>query len=152
VSTDHRRLLLDMFQAAVNAAAPDLCVPGRPTRPTIIVGDGKGDASMAAAVDTHWDGPLEGPVMTRHSHGVRCKQIEVVEASHPVPDEGIANTIASFWIASQMLDRLDEADISARLMRAIEKVAGAGIVTPGVGGTATAKDVTDAVVEIRSDV
>jgi hypothetical protein len=32
-------------------------------------------------------------------------------------------------------------------MRAIEKVTGAGILTPDVGGTATTKDVTDAVVE-----
>jgi|NGEPerStandDraft_6_1074524.scaffolds.fasta_scaffold518718_1 tartrate dehydrogenase/decarboxylase/D-malate dehydrogenase len=39
-----------------------------------------------------------------------------------------------------------EADASARLMRAVEKVTGAGIMTP-VGGIATTKDVTDAVVE-----
>jgi tartrate dehydrogenase/decarboxylase/D-malate dehydrogenase len=39
-----------------------------------------------------------------------------------------------------------EADASARLMRAVEKVTGAGIMTPDVGGIATTKDVTDAVV------
>ena len=32
-------------------------------------------------------------------------------------------------------------------MRAVEKVTGAGITTPDVGGTATTKEVTDAVVE-----
>jgi tartrate dehydrogenase/decarboxylase/D-malate dehydrogenase len=46
-----------------------------------------------------------------------------------------------------MLDHLGEAEASARLMRAVEKVTGAGITTPDVGGTATTKDVTAAVVE-----
>jgi isocitrate/isopropylmalate dehydrogenase len=38
--------------------------------------------------------------------------------------------------------RLDKA-----VRRAVEKVTGAGIMTPDVGGTATTKEVTDAVVE-----
>jgi hydroxypyruvate reductase len=42
---------------------------------------------MAAAVEAHWNGPIEGLVVTRYGHGVRCRHIEVVEASHPVPDE-----------------------------------------------------------------
>jgi hydroxypyruvate reductase len=42
---------------------------------------------MAAAVEAHWDGPIEGLVVTRYGHGVPCRHIEVVEASHPVPDE-----------------------------------------------------------------
>jgi glycerate 2-kinase len=37
-------------------------------------------------VETHWDGPISGLVVTRYGHGVPCRQIEVVEASHPVPD------------------------------------------------------------------
>jgi glycine/D-amino acid oxidase-like deaminating enzyme len=61
--------------------------------------------------------------------------------------KGIANPVASFWTAAQMLDHLGEGDSSARLMRAVERVTGAGIMTPDVGGTATTKDVTDAVVE-----
>jgi glycerate 2-kinase len=91
MSIDCRRLLLDMFQAAVNAAAPALCVPAHlPPRPkgrTVVVGAGKAAASMAAAVEAHWDGPIEGLVVTRYGHGVPCRHIEVVEASHPVPDE-----------------------------------------------------------------
>jgi tartrate dehydrogenase/decarboxylase/D-malate dehydrogenase len=46
-----------------------------------------------------------------------------------------------------MLDHLGEADAAARLMRAVEAVTGARIMTPDVGGTATTKEVTDAVVE-----
>jgi glycerate 2-kinase len=91
MSIDYRRLLFDMFEAAVNAAAPALCVPAHlPPRPkgrTIVVGTGKAAASMAAAVEAHWNGPLEGLVVTRYGHGIPCKYIEVVEASHPVPDE-----------------------------------------------------------------
>ena len=91
MSIDYRRLLLDMFQAAVNAAAPALCVPAHlPPRPkgrTVVVGAGKAAASMAAAVEAHWNGPIEGLVVTRYGHGVPCRHIEVVEAAHPVPDE-----------------------------------------------------------------
>jgi glycerate 2-kinase len=91
MNIDYRRLLLDMFQAAVNAAAPALCVPTHlPPRPkgrTVVVGAGKAAASMAAVVEAHWNGPIEGLVVTRYGHGVPCRHIEVVEASHPVPDE-----------------------------------------------------------------
>jgi glycerate 2-kinase len=101
---DHRRLLLEMFQAAVNAAAPALCVPAHlPPRPkgrTIVVGAGKAAASMAAAVEAYWFGPLEGLVVTRYGHGMLCKHTEVVEASHPVPDE------AGPKVARRILDKV----------------------------------------------
>ena len=41
---------------------------------------------MAAAVEAAWQGPLEGIVVTRYGHGAPTRRIEVVEASHPVPD------------------------------------------------------------------
>ena len=41
---------------------------------------------MAKAVEDHWQGDLTGLVVTRYEHGLPCKHIEVVEASHPVPD------------------------------------------------------------------
>ena len=104
MSIDYRRLLLDMFQAAVNAAAPALCVPAHlPPRPkgrTIVVGAGKAAASMAAVVEAHWNGPLEGLVVTRYGHGVQCKHIEVVEASHPAPDR------AGLKAARRILDKV----------------------------------------------
>lgn len=87
---DPRQLLLDMFDAAVNAAAPARCVPPHlpapPTGRTIVIGAGKAAGSMAKAVEDHWPGPLEGLVVTRYGHGAACSRIEVVEASHPVPD------------------------------------------------------------------
>ncbi|MGO4338773.1 tartrate dehydrogenase [Labrys sp. KB_33_2] len=64
-----------------------------------------------------------------------------------ITGKGIANPVATFWTAAQMLDHLGEADVSARLMRAVERVTGSGILTPDVGGRATTKEVTDAVVD-----
>jgi hydroxypyruvate reductase len=42
---------------------------------------------MAKAVEDAWPGPLSGLVVTRYGHAVPCARIEIVEASHPVPDE-----------------------------------------------------------------
>src|SRR5580692_5559195 len=87
---DHRTVLRAMFDAAVSAAAPALCVPphlpAAPKGRTIVVGAGKAAAAMAAAVEAHWTGALEGLVVTRYGHGAPTTRIRVVEASHPVPD------------------------------------------------------------------
>ena len=58
--------------------------------------------------------------------------------------KGIANPIATFWTAAQMLEHLGEVEASQQLMRAIERVGETGIMTPDVGGTATTKEVTEA--------
>jgi glycerate 2-kinase len=88
-----RQLLRDMFEAAIAAASPDKAVPANlpppPAGRTVVVGAGKAAASMARAVEAHWplDKPLSGLVVTRYGHGVGAlKRIEVVEASHPIPD------------------------------------------------------------------
>ena len=64
-------------------------LPPPPSGRTIVVGAGKAAAAMARAVEAHWpaDQPLNGLVVTRYGHGVGpLGRIEVVEASHPVPD------------------------------------------------------------------
>jgi glycerate 2-kinase len=92
MTIDHRQLLREMFDAAVAAAHPSVCVPPYlakiepPKGRTIVVGAGKAAAAMAAAVEAHYPGPVEGLVVTRYDHGAPTKQIEVIEASHPVPD------------------------------------------------------------------
>lgn len=86
------QLLLDSFHAAVAAADPAHVVPHHlpppPRGRTLVVGGGKAAASMAAAVEAHWpaDAPLSGRVVTRYQHGLPTRRIEVVEASHPLPD------------------------------------------------------------------
>ena len=48
---------------------------------------------MAAIVEQQWAAPLSGLVIVPYGHGADCEQIEVVEASHPVPDDnGVAAT------------------------------------------------------------
>ncbi|MDR6530216.1 hydroxypyruvate reductase [Caulobacter rhizosphaerae] len=87
---ESRRALKAMFEAAVAAASPASCVaphlPERPRGRTVVIGAGKAAAAMALAVEAHWDGPLEGMVITRYGHGAPCRRIRIVEAGHPVSD------------------------------------------------------------------
>src|SRR5713101_7941323 len=85
-----RAFLRALFDAALHAADPARALPPRlpppPRGRTVVVGAGKAAAAMAKAVEQHWRGPLSGLVITRYGHAVACPRIEVVEASHPVPD------------------------------------------------------------------
>ena len=87
---DPGEFLRALFAAALAAADPEPAIGDRLPAPvrgrTVVVGAGKAAAAMARAVETHWPGPIEGLVLTRYGHAVRCRRIEVVEASHPVPD------------------------------------------------------------------
>ena len=88
---DAPALLNALFEAAVAAADPARCLPphlpARPKGQVVVIGAGKASGAMARAVEDHWDGPLEGLVITRYGHKVPCRAIEVVEAAHPVPDQ-----------------------------------------------------------------
>jgi glycerate 2-kinase len=91
-------ILQALFQAALKAALPDGKFDGRlPPKPkgrTIVIGAGKASARMAAAFEEAWaraGGTCEGLVVTRYGHAVPVRSIEVVEASHPVPDEAGLN-------------------------------------------------------------
>ncbi|CAN7607555.1 glycerate kinase [Phyllobacterium sp. LjRoot231] len=90
-----KEFFITLFQAAVEAADPERTIAGHiPPKPkgrTIVIGAGKGSAQMASAFEKAWtrkygDSPLEGLVVTRYGFGAPCKHIEIIEASHPVPD------------------------------------------------------------------
>ncbi|MCY1739283.1 glycerate kinase type-2 family protein [Ensifer sp. SL37] len=89
--TDPRRFLEALFTSAVAAADPEKVIaanlPARPKGRTVVVGAGKGAAQMAAAFERHWHGPLSGVIVTRYGYAAPCETIEVLEASHPLPDE-----------------------------------------------------------------
>ncbi len=89
-TTETSELLRRMFEAAIAAAQPALCVPrhlpATPKGRLVVIGAGKASASMARAVEDHWPGPLSGLVVTRYGYAVPCQRIEIVEAAHPVPD------------------------------------------------------------------
>lgn len=98
--SDPQTVLEQVFQAAL-----DSCLPAKITAPAlnglaldqvkgriVVTGAGKASAAMAAAVE-RWAADagmldrLSGLIVTRYGHAVPCQQIEIVEASHPVPDQ-----------------------------------------------------------------
>jgi len=97
-------VLRRLFEAAVAAADPMRAVaanlPEPPAGRTVVVGAGKASARMAEALEAAWPGPLEGLVITRYGHARPCRQIEIAEAAHPVPDQ--AGTTA----AARVLERV----------------------------------------------
>jgi len=90
-----RQFLRSLFDTAVAAAIPENCmrawVPAKPAGRVIVIGAGKAAASMAKELEDQWSGPLEGSVIVPYGHGADCRWIDVIEASHPVPDDaGVA--------------------------------------------------------------
>ena len=93
-----REFLEQLYRIAVDRALPlssmgaHLPPPPKKGR-TLVLGAGKAGASMAQALEALWpaDAPLSGLVVTRYGHipprpqGL-AQRIEIVEASHPVPD------------------------------------------------------------------
>lgn len=66
-----------------------------------------------------------------------------------ITGKGIANPIGAFWTAVMMLEHLGERAAADRLMRAIERVtADPACHTPDLGGNATTRDVTNAVLAV----
>lgn len=86
-----KKLLSGVFQSALAAVKSEektpLYLPSPPKGKTIVVGAGKAAASMAKAVEDNYSGKIDsGLVVTRYKHGLPLRHIEVVEASHPMPD------------------------------------------------------------------
>ncbi|RYF32045.1 MAG: glycerate kinase [Comamonadaceae bacterium] len=96
--TAPREFLEHLYRVAVERALPlasmGAHLPKPPKGRTLVLGAGKAGGSMAQALEALWpaDAPLSGLVVTRYDHvpprpeGL-AQRIEVVEASHPVPDE-----------------------------------------------------------------
>ncbi len=113
-----RALLRELFDAAIAAADPAICVPSRLPVPSdrgrvVIVGAGKASAAMARAVEDAarkegWFERLEGVVVTRYAHGVPCERIGIVEAGHPVPDAAGAEAAQRILA---LVDELAEDDL-----------------------------------------
>ena len=80
----------DLMRAAIAAANPLKAVPQHlpppPIGRTVVLGAGKASAAMAKAVEENWRGDVSGLIVTRHGFSVPCERVEIVEASHPVPD------------------------------------------------------------------
>jgi glycerate 2-kinase len=95
--TDPQTALRHLYDVAVQRALPlhntAAYLPAPPKGRTLVLGAGKAGGAMAQAVEALWpqDAPLSGLVVTRYGHtpprpAGLPERIEVVEASHPVPD------------------------------------------------------------------
>ncbi|MDU6423137.1 MULTISPECIES: tartrate dehydrogenase [Enterobacterales] len=101
--------------------------------------------SLGVAPTANIDPERRFPSMFEPIHG----------SAFDITGKGIANPVATFWTAVQMLEHLGERDAAALIMEGIEYVCKKGILTPDIGGTATTADVTRAVVqfiEAKADV
>lgn len=80
-----------------------------------------------------------------------CRFLSMFEPIHgsafDITGKDIANPIASFWTATQMLEHFWEKQAAEILLNAVENVCATGIQTPDIGGTATTRKVTDAVMK-----
>lgn len=103
---DPQELLKRLFGAAVDSADPAKTVarhlPERPRGRVVVVGAGKSAAAMARAVEAEWS-DVTGVVVTRYDHAVPTRNIEVIEASHPVPDQAGADAAQRILAAVQGL-------------------------------------------------
>ncbi|MFN7022982.1 MAG: tartrate dehydrogenase [Pseudorhizobium sp.] len=93
--------------------------------------------SLGVAPTANIDPQRRYPSMFEPIHG----------SAFDIAGKGIANPVATFWTAAQMLEHLGEKAAAERLMRAVERVCEDGILTPDVGGSASTQEVTDAVCE-----
>jgi hydroxypyruvate reductase len=109
--TQARALLRGALDAALAAAAPARVLPVFLPKPgkgrTVVVGAGKAAAAMAQAVERHWRGDLSGLVVTRYGHGMPCRKIEIIEASHPMPDAAGRDAASRILAAVRGLGRDD---------------------------------------------
>lgn len=93
--------------------------------------------SLGVAPTGNIDPERRSPSMFEPIHG----------SAFDITGKGIANPVASFWTAAMMLEHLGEKPAADMLMRAVEQVCAAGILSPDLGGKATTKEVTAAVVD-----
>jgi isocitrate/isopropylmalate dehydrogenase len=97
--------------------------------------------SIGIAPTSNLDPSRENPSMFEPIHG----------SAFDITGMGKANPVATFWTAAEMLEWLGEEQASKRLMECVEAVCESGITTADLGGSASTKEVTAAVVkEIRT--
>lgn len=93
--------------------------------------------SIGIAPTSNLDPTRKNPSMFEPIHG----------SAFDITGKGIANPVATFWTAAEMLAWLGEEDASNTLMECVERVCEKGIKTADLGGTATTIQVTEAVCE-----
>ncbi|KAE8396589.1 fungal-specific transcription factor [Aspergillus alliaceus] len=90
--------------------------------------------SIGVAPSSNLDPTRKSPSIFEPVHG----------SAFDITGKGVANPVATFWSAAEMLSWLGEKEASKKLMDCVEKVCAAGILTPDLGGTAKTQGVVDA--------
>ena len=93
--------------------------------------------SLGVAPTANIDPERRFPSMFEPIHG----------SAFDITGKGIANPVATFWTACQMLENLGEVAPAQWMMKAVEDVCAAGILTPDGGGAASTREVTDGIIE-----
>lgn len=134
--TAPENFLRQLFDRAVEVADPMRSLaeylPVKPGGRVVVVGAGKASARMAEAVEAAW-GRCEGLVITRYGYGRECQGIEIVEASHPLPDA------AGQAATQRMLTLLEELGADDFVLALISGGASALLVAPSEGLTLAEK-------------
>jgi glycerate 2-kinase len=112
ITTGKHGELLTLFRAAIEAAHPGVCLPGRfppppPQGRLIVLAAGKAAAAMARAASQCYSELIEdkrfiGLCACRRGQGSACAGFELIEAGHPIPDEGsMAAAACALELASE---------------------------------------------------
>ncbi|KFZ13901.1 hypothetical protein V502_06349 [Pseudogymnoascus sp. VKM F-4520 (FW-2644)] len=91
--------------------------------------------SIGVAPSSNLDPTRKNPSLFEPVHG----------SAFDITGKGVANPVATFWSAAEMLSWLGEKEAAEALIESVERVCRAGILTPDLGGKATTKEVTQAV-------
>jgi len=91
--------------------------------------------SIGIAPTSNLDPSRENPSMFEPIHG----------SAFDITGKGIANPVATFWTAAEMVRWLGHEEAGMGLMTCVENVCEAGIKTKDLGGSAGTKEVTEAV-------
>jgi glycerate 2-kinase len=154
-----RAFLEGLFRTAIAAVHPSTCLPQHlPVPPAggrlIVLAAGKAAGAMTEAAERHYldvigvSAPhLTGLAVTRHGYGRPTRQIELVEAGHPVPDAaGLAATL-------RVLDLADAATAKDLVLVLLSGGASANWIAPAPGVAFTDKQaVTHALIRAGSNI
>lgn len=92
--------------------------------------------SIGIAPTSNLDPTRQYPSMFEPIHG----------SAFDITGMGISNPVATFWTAAEMLAWLGQEEAAKQLIDCVESVCEQGVLTRDLGGKATTKEVTDAVV------
>ncbi|KAL5339362.1 hypothetical protein BJX70DRAFT_364119 [Aspergillus crustosus] len=92
--------------------------------------------SIGIAPSSNLDPTRKNPSLFEPVHG----------SAFDITGKGVANPVATFWSAAELLTWVGEKEAGDKLMGCVERVCQAGVLTGDLGGTANTQDVVDAVI------